>query len=125
MNKQINISFAVLIILLLGSSFGMGAVSQGQNSVVIYSSEKNKAHSTHPFDQPNLFNINFLAESTGSLVSYISVPHSSGDERNETPDKRVFEAEIQKNKALRFQVFGVTDRPPTDLKFLFPYHTFL
>lgn len=110
---------------LWGSAGAQAAPSSNNNSAVIYSADKNKSQSTHPFDRPNLLNIYYPAESMGSLLVYIPAPYVMGDERDEVARNQRAESEIQKNVSIWLRIYTKVDRRTAGLKLIFPFHTFL
>lgn len=125
MERHPKIFLSLLILLLFGNSLAEAGSSVDNNSAVIYSADKNKARSTHPFDRPNLFNIYHQAESAGSLLNIVPIPYASADERDEIASYQILESEIKKNVSTWLQLYITVDRLAGDLKLIFPFHTFL
>ncbi len=94
-------------------------------SAEIEQAEEPEARSTHPFNQPNLFNIYHQAEHAGNSLTNVPLPLLVVDEQDQSlAYQRVLLCrELQEQ--VSFATFEETNRELDRLKFIFPFHSFL
>lgn len=91
---------------------------------VVSPAEEEKGHSTHPFSQPNLFNVFHPVES-GTSVSNIPLPLLSAEEREKSAAHKFMASAAENWTTVYLQIYHLVDRSPLLLKYIFPFHSFL
>lgn len=116
----------LLTLLLMGGSVVQAGPSTAeQHDASIQPAAQGGAQSTHPLDQPNLFNIYHSAESSGNLINNSPVPSLSGDERDDNAKSRMAALAIKQQVSTCLHIFEISDRRAVVLKLIYPFHTFL
>ncbi|WP_445663964.1 hypothetical protein [Fodinibius sp. AD559] len=124
MRKLLSILFVGLVIVLSGDMW-VHAESAAESSLsIVQADTKNKSQSTHPFDQPNLFNAFHQAES-GINISNVPAPLLTGEDREQSAVHKFIVSAAENRSAVYLQIYQLSDRVTAVLKYLFPYHAFL
>lgn len=125
MNKLCNICFVILAVVLFGHPAVQAAqpLAETMDAVFIPLEEEN-GQQTHPFAQPNLFNVYHPVES-GTSVSNIPAPFLSAEEREKSAVHRFIISAEENWATVYLQIYHFVDRSPLLLKYIYPFHAFL
>ncbi|WP_441000101.1 hypothetical protein [Fodinibius sp. SL11] len=96
-----------------------------ENTLSIEKPEReNNAQSTHPFEQPNLFNV-FHQGETGINISSHPEPWLLEEDREESAIYEFIASATENRLTLHLRIYRLADRTAIFLKYIFPFHAFL
>ncbi|MEL7833117.1 hypothetical protein [Fodinibius sp. Rm-B-1B1-1] len=114
-----------LLLVLPGCIGNSWAAPAADTSAEIAQAEKPESHSTHPFDQPSLFNIYHQAEHACNSSTNVPVPLLVLDEQDQSLVYRSALLGRELQDQAWFAIFETPNRKFTHLSLIFPFHSFL
>lgn len=124
MKKLLSILLLGSVIVLSGNMWVKAESAAGSSLSVVEADTKSKSPSTHPFDQPNLFNVFHQAES-GVSISNTPAPLLSGEDREQSAIHDFIASVVENRATVYLQIYHLADRVATFLTLIYPFHTFL